>query len=49
MEFNYENALIKENEIKKYAKKLKEAHEKLENKTGEGSNFLGWVKLEYDK
>ena len=49
MEFHYENALIKENEIKKYSKKLKEAHEKLENKTGAGSNFLGWVKLEYDK
>jgi len=49
MEFHYENALIKENEIKKYTKKLKEAHEKLENKTGAGSDFLGWVKLEYDK
>jgi len=49
MEVQYENALIKENEIKKYTKKLKEAHEKLENKTGAGSDFLGWVKLEYDK
>lgn len=49
MEFHYENAGIKEKEIQKYEKKLKEAHEKLENKTGAGSDFLGWVKLEYDK
>jgi len=49
MEFNYDNALIKENEIKKYFKKLKNAHEMLTNKTGAGSDFLGWVNLEYDK
>ena len=49
MEFLYQNAGIKEKEIKKYEKKLKEAHEKLENKTGAGSDFLGWVKIDYDK
>lgn len=49
MEFRYENSFLKESELKKYQKKLKEAHEKLENKTGAGSDFLGWVKLEYDK
>ncbi len=49
MEFHYENAKIKESEIKKYAKKVKEAHEMLENKTGPGNDFLGWVHLEYDK
>lgn len=49
MEFHYENAFVKESDLKKYDKKRKEAHEKLVNKTGAGSEFLGWVNLEYDK
>ena len=49
MKFNYNNSFVKESDIKKYTKKLKEAHEKLVNKTGLGSDFLGWVNLEYDK
>lgn len=49
MKFNYNNSFVKESDIKKYAKKLKEAHEKLVNKTSLGSDFLGWVNLEYDK
>lgn len=49
MKFNYNNSFVKESDLKKYAKKLKEAHEKLVNKTGLGSDFLGWVNLEYDK
>lgn len=49
MKFHYENTGIKEKDIKKMEKKIKEAHEKLENKTGLGSDFLGWVNLEYDK
>ncbi|MBR3280663.1 MAG: glucose-6-phosphate isomerase [Clostridia bacterium] len=49
MELIYENSMITDSEISKYAKKVQEAHEKLTNKTGEGSDFLGWVNLEYDK
>ena len=49
MKLNYDNSFVKATEIKKYSKKLKEAHEKLTNKNGEGSDFLGWVNLEYDK
>ena len=49
MEFVYENSMVTDNEIAKYSKKIVEAHEMLHNKTGEGSDFLGWVGLEYDK
>ena len=49
MELIYENSMITDSEISKYAKKVQDAHDKLTNKTGEGSDFLGWVNLEYDK
>ena len=49
MEFIYENSFVADNEITKYAKKVEEAHDMLVNKTGEGSDFLGWVNLEYDR
>ena len=49
MEVIYENSFVTDSEISKYAKKVQEAHEMLVNKTGEGSDFLGWVNLEYDK
>lgn len=49
MKFDYSNSFVKDSEIKKYSKKLKNAHEMLTNKTGLGKDFLGWVNLEYDK
>ena len=49
MEFIYENSNVTDSEIAKYGKKIIEAHEMLHNGTGEGSDFLGWVGLEYDK
>ena len=49
MEFIYENSMVTDSEISKYAKRVEDAHNKLINKTGEGSDYLGWVNLEYDK
>ena len=49
MELIYENSMVTDNDIKKYAKKIQEAHDKLTNKKGDGSDYLGWVNLEYDK
>jgi len=48
MELIYDNSFVTDSEISKYARKVEEAHDKLHNKTGEGSDFLGWVNLEYD-
>ncbi len=48
MEFIYENSFVTDSEISKYSKKVQDAHNKLVNKTGEGSDFLGWVNLQYD-
>ena len=48
MQFIYENSFVTDSEISKYAKRIEEAHDKLHNGTGEGSDFLGWVNLEYD-
>ena len=49
MELIYENSFITDNEISKYSKKVEDAHNKIINQSGEGSDFLGWVNLEYDK
>ena len=49
MELIYENSFVEDNDIKKYSKKVQEAHNMLVDKTGEGSDFLGWLNLEYDK
>lgn len=48
MELIYDNSFVTDSEISKYVRKVEEAHDKLHNKTGEGSDFLGWVNLEYD-
>lgn len=42
---------VKEEEIKNIQKEVERAAEKLENKTGEGNEFLGWLDLpiNYDK
>jgi glucose-6-phosphate isomerase len=51
--FDFSNALsfVKENEISYLSQFIKSAHEMLHNKTGAGSDFLGWVDLpkSYDK
>lgn len=49
MKFDYKNSFVKESDIKKYSKKIKQAHDMLTNKTGLGNEFLGWVGIEYDK
>ena len=49
MELIYENSFVEDSEIKKFSKKVQEAHNMLVNKTGEGSDYLGWLNLEYDK
>ena len=49
MELIYENSFLTDSEISKFSKRVEEAHNKLVNKNGEGSDFLGWVNLEYDK
>ncbi len=49
MELIYENSFVTDSEIGKFSKKVEDAHNKLVNKNGEGSDFLGWVNLEYDK
>ncbi|MCF7926227.1 MAG: glucose-6-phosphate isomerase [Candidatus Izimaplasma sp.] len=36
---------LKETTLKKFKDKVKDAHDKLRDKTGKGSNFLGWVDL----
>jgi glucose-6-phosphate isomerase len=44
-------SFIKNEEILEWQGKVKEAHEKIHEKTGEGNDFLGWVDLpiNYDK
>ncbi len=49
MELIYENSFVTDNEIKKYSKKIQEIHNSICNKECPGSDFLGWVNLEYDK
>ena len=49
MELVYENSFVSDKEIGKYLKSVQDAHNKIVNKSGEGSDFLGWVNLEYDK
>ncbi len=46
---NYENSFISKEEIDKYKEEVLAAHKKLNEKTGEGSDFLGWVDLSLDK
>ena len=51
--FDYSNALtfFKEHEITYLSDAVKAAHHAIHDKTGAGSDFLGWVNLpkEYDK
>lgn len=44
-------SFIKDEEVLNWSEKVKEAHKKIHEKTGEGSDFLGWVDLpiDYDK
>lgn len=53
LKFSYNNALkfISEQEIKSFSDDIKKVHNMLMDKTGEGNDFLGWVKLpeNYDK
>lgn len=48
---NYVKNFITDDEIKAMAPAVEKAHYQVENKTGEGSDFLGWVDLpvNYDK
>lgn len=48
VKINYENAGITKSEILGYKKEVIEAEKKLYEKTGEGSDFLGWVDLKLD-
>lgn len=46
---NYKNSFINKEEIDKYKEEVIEAHKKLNEKTGEGADFLGWVDLLLDE
>ena len=45
MKINLENSFISQEKIDSYKDELIVAHRKLHEKTGEGSEFLGWVNL----
>lgn len=47
----YVSGFLSEEEINSFSDKIKNAHDMLHNKTGEGSDFTGWVDLpvDYDK
>lgn len=49
--FNYDNAFVEDFEIEEMKKLVQVAHEEVRDKTGPGSDFLGWTDLptEYDK
>lgn len=51
MKLDLSNSGITTKEIEKYKREVTKAHEKMHEKTGEGSDFLGWVdlKLEVDE
>lgn len=49
MRLVYSNSNVTERELKKYDKKLKDAHKKLYEKNGLGSDFLGWLDVRVDK
>ncbi|SHK28807.1 glucose-6-phosphate isomerase [Paramaledivibacter caminithermalis] len=49
--FNYSNSFLKKHEIENSRRSVLEAHKMLHNKTGSGSDFLGWIDypISYDK
>ncbi len=49
--FNYDNALLRDGEIEELEKLVDVAHEETEERSGPGSDFLGWTTLptDYDK
>lgn len=49
MRLVYSNSNVTERELKKYDKKLKDAHKKLYEKNGLGSDFIGWLDVRVDK
>ena len=46
---NYGNAFMVREEVEAHRNEVLEAHKKLHEKTGEGSDFLGWVDLKLDE
>ncbi len=46
---NYDKAFITREEVEAHKGEVLEAHKKLHEKTGEGSDFLGWVDLKLDE
>ncbi len=48
MLINLENSFVTKKELSSYNKKLKDAETKLTTKTGEGSDFLGWLDIKFD-
>ncbi len=48
MNFNFEKAFVNDDEIDLYRSRIEKAHYDLHNKTGKGSDFLGWVDLKID-
>jgi len=48
MRLDLSNSGIAERELNRYKKEVEKAHEKLHEKTGEGSDFLGWVDLKME-
>ncbi|MBQ8299603.1 MAG: glucose-6-phosphate isomerase [Clostridia bacterium] len=49
IKINYEKAFINKDEIYAHKDEVLEAEKKLHEKTGEGSDFLGWVDLKLDE
>lgn len=45
-DFKGTKEFVSEEEIEKIEKRIFEAHDKIENRTGEGREMLGWLKLE---
>ena len=41
--FDYSNTTIKKHEVEYFKEPIVEAHKMLHNKTGAGSDFVGWV------
>ena len=48
MKVHFENSFVSSEELRGYAGAIQDAHNKLYEKTGEGSDFLGWLNLRLD-
>lgn len=49
MKLDYSGSFVNEEEINKCMKIIKECHDKLHKKNGEGNEFLGWLNLKLDE